>query len=272
MPRAHVEFVQSQRLPWRAAALGGSRAALAAKVLSRDAESGATTSLARIPAGWSADGALNTDEEWLVLAGEFGVGDTVLGPYGYAHLPAGSANRLASRAGAIALHLVDAAPKTAQAASFDPARRVVLDAMTVPYTGNFHPEFPPGAGRKWLFRDPQGGEETWLLGTLPLRHAERQEVHPVVEEMFLLAGEAHGDRGVMRPGAYFWRPPGLPHGPFGTRTGNLYFFRTVGGPLVTEYIDGDHKFAWDPPYRPVLPLGMEEGYGEAPSHIDWRDA
>ena len=32
------------------------------------------------------------------------------------------------------------------------------------------------------------------------------------------AGEVHGDRGVMRPGAYFWRPPFVRHGPYGTQT------------------------------------------------------
>ena len=70
-------------------------------------------------------------------------------------------------------------------------------------------------------------------GTLPIRWAERSEIHPVVEEMYLLAGEVHGDRGIMRPGAYFWRPPFVPHGPYGTQTGNLYFFRTRGGGLST---------------------------------------
>ncbi len=179
-------------------------------------------------------------------------------------------NRLSSTAGAIALWFVDAVPAAVPPSTFDPLRRVVLDSHTVPYTGNFHPEFPPGAGRKWLFRDPLGGEESWLLGTMPLRNAERQEVHPVVEEMFLLSGEVHGDRGIMRPGAYFWRPPGLAHGPFGTRTGNLYFFRTIGGPLSTQYVDSAHRFGWNPSYRPVLPPDMDYGRGELPALVDWR--
>jgi hypothetical protein len=270
MARPQTEFIQVQSLPWRSGALGGARAALEAKTLSQDAQSGATSAFVRVPAGWSGEGALATDEEWFVLDGDLQVDEATLGYCGYAHLPAGSANRLASRSGAIALCFHDARPEPAPAAAFDPARRVVLDALAVPYTGNFHPEFPPGAGRKWLFRDPQGLDETWLLGTMPLRHAERQEVHPVVEEMFLLAGEAHGDRGVMRPGAYFWRPPRIAHGPFGTRTGNLYFFRTVGGPLSTEYVDSAHRFAWDPPYRPVLPPGLDAR--ETAALTDWRSA
>jgi hypothetical protein len=54
--------------------------------------------------------------------------------------------------------------------------------------------------------------------------------------MYLLAGEVHGNRGVMRPGAYFWRPAGIPHGPYETLTGNLYFFRSQGGRLSTTYV------------------------------------
>jgi hypothetical protein len=155
--------------------------------------------------------------------------------------------------------------------SFDPARLVErIDAYQTPYTGNFHPEFPPGAGRKQLFTDPQSQETSWILGTLPVRWAERAEEHPHVEEMYLLSGESHGDRGVMRPGAYFWRPGGVHHGPYGTLTGNLYFFRTKGGPLVTRYVDPQEPFHWWPAYRPALPAHLEPYAGEvAPGPKAW---
>ena len=269
MPRPHIEFVQSQYLPFVGGALGGARSALAAKVLSRDSESGATSSVLRVPPGWRGEGAIATDEEFLVLEGDVTINGQTLGPFGYAHVPKGASTTLSSTHGAIAVWFLDAVPSATPVGPFDPARRVVLDAMSVPYTGNFHPEFPGGAGRKWLFRDPAGGEETWLLGTMALRNAARPEVHPVVEEMFLLAGEVHGDRGIMRPGAYFWRPPGLAHGPFGTRTGNLYLFRTIGGPLATSYIDSDRAFRWDPPYDPALPPELEFARGEVPRPLNW---
>jgi hypothetical protein len=150
--------------------------------------------------------------------------------------------------------------------AFDERRLVQhRDALQVPYTGNFHPEFPPGAGRKILYQDPLTLDTTWLLGTLPLRWAERSEVHPTVEEMYLLAGEVHGNRGVMRPGAYFWRPAGVPHGPYGTQTGNLYFFRTKGGQLSTQYVEPARPFRWWPEYDPVLPPELGGYRGEAPS-------
>jgi len=71
--------------------------------------------------------------------------------------------------------------------------------------------------------------------------------------MYLLAGEVHGNRGVMQPGAYFWRPPLIPHGPYGSLTGNLYFFRTKGGPLSTSYVEPERPFRWWPADDAVLP-------------------
>ena len=120
----------------------------------------------------------------------------------------------------------------------------------------------PAGFAQLLYQDPGTGDTTWILGTMPMRWAERSEMHTSVEEMYLLSGESHGDRGVMRPGAYFWRPPALPHGPYGTLTGNLYFFRTKGGPLQTEYVDPNKAFRWWPEYEPELPAAMQPYAGE----------
>ena len=140
-------------------------------------------------------------------------------------------------------------------------RRLVryLDLFETPWTGNFHPQFPVGAGRKWLRRDPVTTDETSILGTLPLRNGRRPEKHPVVEEMYLISGELIGPQGVMRPGAYFWRPPEAWHGPYGSKTGCLMFFRTVGGPLSTVYTEQEQDFEWNPAgYHPILPPGLEQ--------------
>jgi hypothetical protein len=192
---------------------------------------------------------------------------------GYAHLPAGHVRgAMAAPEGAVVVTFLSAAPEIAtDPAPPDPARLVeALDAMTLPYTGNFHPEFPPGAGRRMLYEDPVSGDQTWILGTMGLRWAERAEVHPVVEEMFLIAGEVHGDRGVMRPGAYFWRPPHVVHGPYGSLTGNIYLFRTKGGPLSTTYQDAETPFHWWPEHRPVLPETLAaHGAPAAPAVRPW---
>lgn len=266
MARPWVEFVQAQNLPWRADDLCGTRPGVATKVLSTDADDGASSLLVRYPLGWRLDraDALSADEEFLVLHGALSIGPQTYREMCYAHLPAGyERGPMVSGSGAIVLTFLSARPSWRPRMPFDPARLVEnLDTLTVPYTARFHPEFPAGAGRKTLYEDPVSHDQSWLLGTMPLRWGERAEVHPVVEEMYLLSGESHGDRGVMRPGAYFWRPPQIPHGPFGTLTGNLYFFRTQGGPLSTDYIDAPRPFRWWPDYDPVLPETLAGARGE----------
>ncbi len=266
MTRPQIEFIQSQSLPWTHAPRFGLGDGVQVKVLSEDADSGAASLLVRYPAGCRLDpGARGADEEVLVLDGALQVGDRPYGHMAYAHWPNGfSAGARHSATGATVLTFFSADPRGRAPADFDPTRLVEhLDTFEVPYTGNFHPEFPPGAGRKVLFTDPQSGATSWLLGTLPMRWAERSEEHDHVEEMYLLAGESHGDRGVMRPGAYFWRPGLIPHGPYGTMTGNLYFFRTQGGPLVTRYVAPERPFHWWPEYRPAAPASLVDGLREA---------
>ena len=267
MTRPWIEFVQSQNLPWRAGDLGSVRPGVDTKVLSLDADNGASSLLVRYPAHWrlEREGALSADEEFFVLEGALALGSQTYREKSYAHLPAGHARGpMASETGAVVLTFFSIRPNWTAATAFDPARLVEnLDAFAVPYTARFHPEFPPGAGRKTLYEDPITHDQSWILGTLPMRWAERAEVHPVVEEMYLLSGESHGNRGVMRPGAYFWRPPQIPHGPYGTLTGNLYFFRTKGGPLSTNYVDAARPFCWWPDYDPVLPDAIAAAAGEA---------
>lgn len=274
MARPWIEFIQSQNLPWYAGDLEGTRPGVEVKTLSVDSDDGAASLLIRYPPGWRLEnrGALAVDEEFLVLDGALRVGAMQYGEKSYAHWPAGfERNSMESASGAVVLTFFSGRPLTSAPSAFDPARLVEhLDAFAVPYTGNFHPEFPAGAGRKRLYEDPITHEQSWILGTLPMRWAERAEVHPVVEEMYLLSGESHGNRGVMRPGAYFWRPPGIPHGPYGTLTGNLYFFRTKGGSLQTEYVDTGRSFRWWPRYDPALPEELAIAHGETtPSPRCW---
>lgn len=267
MARPQIEFIQSQSLPWTPDPRFGLGGGAEVKILSEDKESGAASLLVRYPVGWKFPaGARGADEEFLVLDGTLKVGDTDYGHLTYAHWPAGYASKSrVSAAGATVLTFFSGDPRQRAPESFDPARLVArIDAYATPYTGNFHPEFPPGAGRKTLFNDPVTKETSWLLGTLPVRWAERSEVHDTVEEMYLLSGESHGDRGVMRPGAYFWRPEHIAHGPFGTLTGNLYFFRTKGGPLVTRYVEPETPFHWWPAYKPALPPELAAHAKEAP--------
>jgi len=266
--RAWIEFIQSQFLPWRLGYLSGVRPGVECKILSADHETGACSLLVRYPAGWSAPGsALTVADELFVLEGGLTIGERAYADHAFAHFPPGFVTgNWATQRGAVVLEFFSGHPARAAAAmQYDERQLVVhLDALAAEYTGNFHPQFPPGAGRKILYQDPETLDTTWLLGTMPLRWAERAEVHPTVEEMYLIAGEVHGNRGVMRPGAYFWRPASKPHGPYGTQTGNLYLFRTKGGQLSTTYVDSERAFHWWPKYDPVLPPELIPYAGEVP--------
>ncbi len=259
MARPHIEFVQEQSIPWRDAQPGLGPAGTTLRVLSVDDETGARTVLVRYPTGWErrAPEHLEADEELLVLDGEIELNGVAYGPLCYAFLPAGFLRRDAvSRQGALVLVFYEGAPRYVSGeASQEPAlERLVekIDALDGDWGGGFHPQFPAGAGRKYLRQDAETGDQTWILGTMPLRFSRKPEKHPTNEEMFLLSGEVVSPIGVMYPGAYFWRPPEVWHGPYGTKTGNLYIFRTKGGPLSTEYHDVKQEFNWHPSYQPVL--------------------
>lgn len=261
MNRPFIEFLQAQQLPWTRGLYGSGRTGVETRMFSLDAETGASTVLVRYPPGYvrSDEEYLTVDEELFVLSGDLVMDDTRHRKYTYAHLPAGYARRrMASEDGAVVLNFFSGEPRPRAGAPppdlLDGTRHVhYVDAFAGQWGGNFHPRFPPGAGRKFLRRDPNDGEETWVLGTMPLRWGRRPERHPVVEEMYLLSGTLVGHRGTMQAGAYFWRPPEEWHGPFGSPTGNLMLFRTKGGPLSTVYTEHEVDFSWSPPHDPILP-------------------
>jgi hypothetical protein len=111
---------------------------------------------------------------------------------------------------------------------------------------------PSGTVHKKLFHDPDSGELTWLIGMMPGWWTARSEVHPVVEEEFAILGDICFPIGVMRDGGYFWRPPGIEHGPFATWGGALHLCRCKGGTFSTEWRDTDGP-DWQPQYKPILP-------------------
>jgi hypothetical protein len=271
MPRPHIEFIQQQDLSFERADLGADRGDVRIKRLSADPETGATSSLIAFSAGWRRRQTSHflADEELYVLSGDLTISDVTYTEHCYGFMPGGyTRSDSYSERGALVLSFLSS-PVTridGQAAPgvVDETRLVrCLNLFAEPWTGNFHPQFPVGAGRKWLRRDPVTGDETWILGTLPLRNGRRPEKHPVVEEMYLISGELIGPQGLMRPGAYFWRPPEVWHGPYGSKTGCLMLFRTVGGPLSTIYTEVEQDFEWNPEgYRPILPPDLAARVGK----------
>jgi hypothetical protein len=110
--------------------------------------------------------------------------------------------------------------------------------------------------RKILRADPDC--RTYLLAGLPQgRPADGRvglETHPHDEEMFLVSGDMSAPQGVMHPGAYFYRPRGILHGPHFSDLGFFMFMRNPGTDRIsTDWTTTVHALPQEPPFAPVLP-------------------
>lgn len=268
--RDHIEFVQAQMLPWRRIGHGLARPDVEYKLLSRDAGDGACSMLMRYPPGWSREGPehILADEEFFVIEGALEMDGRRYGPDCYAFLPAGwTRQHMASPEGCVVLAFYNREPVlVAQAGdgSAETSERAVplLDtaAMAWDLTLNDPNLKHLGIGRKNLRTDPDTSERTFLSLILPQAvppgNCGPQELHPVAEEAYLIGGDLTGPHGTMRPGAYFWRPPGIAHGPFGARWGAISLIRFVGGRHVNVWTPEPAPFSFSAPYAPVLPPAL----------------
>lgn len=274
MARPHIEFIQAQALPWNKGLYGGARDDVQSKILSLDDETGASTAIVRYPAGWRRDDEeyLTADEEMFLLDGDLQINDIDYRTYGYAYLPAGHVRRrAASQNGAVVLTFYEGEPKRGVGGeTFREDGGLVehIDTNLQEWQPVTHdPKVPTGLLSKTQRVDPDTGDRTWLNARNPGGVVDgfmgSREYHPVVEEMYILGGDLFMERGVLRPGAYFWRPPDVQHGPFGTRAGLFMLGRSKGGPLVNYWTDEKYPFTFDPPHKPDLPPEFEP-YGRQP--------
>jgi len=281
MARPHIEFIQSQVLPFDAGLYGGARPDVPVRMLSLDDETGASSTMIRYPAGWSIheSQALAADEELFVLEGEIEINGKRYGKHVYAHLPAGyERTSMLSHEGAVVLTFFSAEPVAAAPAEYDPRRLVErLDTRLMEgqkgkrkhmKSGDWDPS---GTIHKTLFLDPDTEERTWLIGLMPYWYSPMIEKHPVAEEEFAVLGDICLTNGVMRDGGYFWRPPEIEHGPFGTWGGTLHLCRCKGGPFSADVRDGGEP-NWTPDYKPIVPESIEHhvsahwNYDKEPNH------
>ncbi len=268
MARPHIEFVQAQVLPWKNLGTESSRPGAQAKSLSFDPETRAATVIMKYPKEWDMPIAhyLDSDEEFYVMEGALWIGSVEYTKGDYAYLPAGMPRpSMHSTAGATVMTFYEGSHRTvygeAPLGLYDPARLIAkIASEKMPWGDPSDPIVAAtanGAGRKLLRQDPQNGERTWLLRFGPddpkkMTHG-RIETHPVVEEVFLIEGEISMPYGTLKPGAYFWRPPHIEHGPVGTRKGLFGLFRCKGGPLTTHWSEHEVPIEWNPRYTPTLP-------------------
>ncbi|MSO66125.1 MAG: DUF4437 domain-containing protein [Alphaproteobacteria bacterium] len=278
MARPHIEFIQAQLLPWQRGLYGGARPEIDMRILSLDEGNGSSTLMLRYPAGWARPQPehLTADEEFFVLDGAIEINGQVYDRHCYGHHPAGFVRHSSyCGGGAVVLAYFSAEPKAIRGLPFFGMRwpdRLVrfIDTKRMQGSERGRAEMFPGIKtsgslHKRLKTDPVTGEVTWLVLIRGGSVMTQKETHPVIEEEFSLSGDQVGPLGNMRPGAYFWRPAGIQHGPFGSATGTIHLVRGIGGRYTTVLEDTPEPFAWDAPYRPVLPPAYRryvEGYGD----------
>lgn len=275
MPRPHIEFIQAQALPWGTNSYPEFRPGTETKVLSADSDDGECSVLIRYPAGWKQDAGehLLVHEEIFVLDGTIEIAGVEYGRNFYAYLPAGYERPSASsKDGAVVLTFFSGTPRADRG---EPANGLYddalllksLDTINMPFDNRpFDREMDPliSQGRnKTLRKDPYTDGWTFLFGSFAQSYPEgwagKLETHECVEEFYLLAGELHaGNCGVMQPGAYFWRPPHIEHGPYGTIGGYFAFFRCIHGPMYNIWSDHKVDFGYYPPYKPAVPPELEQ--------------
>ena len=259
--RDQIEFVQSQRLPWQDGA-GFGLPGREVKLLSHDRGSGAFSCISRHAPGWQGPaGAVAADEEFYVLDGALHVGSVEYRADSYAFLPARYGRAAAAAPdGATVLSFFSARPEPGPAEPHGENRLVQkIDLTDGIWDGEFDrfglASMNNRARMRVLRDDPATGENTYITATIPFRHGERAERHPVVQEFFLLAGELAGNTGTMQAGAYCFRPAMVAHGPYGSRTGGLILFRSLGGAQATFWEDAP-PFTFTPVHAPVLPAAL----------------
>lgn len=271
LDRPHIEFIHAQLLPWRRIPPGRGRPDAEYKFLSRDPSDGACSCLIRYHPGWrrEADESITADEEFYVLEGGFELDGQPYGSDSYGFLPAGwPRRRMHSAQGAVVLEFFsrqpDPVPGPAPLGDSQRARAVPhIDVLHMPWDMRVNdPRLAHlGISRKDLRTDAITGERTFLSMVLPHSEPPRSrgptETHPTVEEAYVISGSLVGPQGAMHPGGYFWRPPGIPHGPFGTRWGCVSLIRFLGGRHVNCWSETEAPFDFQAPYRPVLPPELE---------------
>ena len=236
MGRPHIEFIEAGDVD-KVAVDAGAFAGTDRRLLSEDDQDGSLTALHTFPSGWSGDlGGTSRPIELFVLTGAVEVESQAVGEGCYAFLPAGGGKRpVTASGGAHAVVMVEPERPGAQGGPAD-----IVDPSTQRWLSAElgDADIPPGICIKLLHEDAETKDWTWVAATVPEWQENRAEIHDTIEECLMIRGDTLlGERGVMKPGSYFWRPPLVRHGPMFTHHGGYFFFRSKGGGLTVEYED-----------------------------------
>lgn len=263
MARPHIEFVQTQNVDWSIAGNG-----LAEKVLNADPQSTDATLILRYPAGYSAPARNDAmpAEEYFVLEGSIAIGSRICGLHAYGFLPGGADTPArATKDGATVLIFRHAEGDTNSLA--DIAERVEIDTPNMPWdVSTYDPKLNHlRLARKVLRLGPNDSCRTFLLAGMPHGTPEDSELpaetHDHCEEMFMISGSMWAPEGLMQPGAYFFRPPNIVHGPHVSEYGFFQIMRSpMANRIVTHWSDETRPIPIGSAYAPILPEGTPESW------------
>jgi glyoxylate utilization-related uncharacterized protein len=246
MSRPHIEFIQEQDRPWQNAAPAAGLSGFQWKILSQADNHGAQTALVRFDSGWrSAPGlALPAAQEFFLLEGALsavcGNQTCALSPGGYLRIAPGTPfGPLRASAETRTLWMTDGRLDPIPPSPPTPESVTFTDSTALEWQIPWVKGPAPGLRLKLLWRDEKSGAYSRLLSVDPGWSEPRLEHHDCSEEAFVIAGDmTMGSLGTMRPGAYFWRPPGIKHGPMHSSSGALILIRTDGA-LFNYYTAAD---------------------------------
>lgn len=268
MARSHIDFLHAQQLPWESE-LYSSLPSVQGKILSADDATGACSVILRYPPGWRMDGPryLPEDQEFYVLDGKFELNGQAYTLDNYGYLPAGWVWESASTdTGADILTFFEGRPEFIRerpaADVFDLSRAIpLIDPYTMEWTSEgLDPDYAWFEMKaKFLRQDPDTKACTILVEQyaqhLPTNKIGCTEAHPTVEEIMILSGELRCPYGVLSAGMYLYRPPGIRHGPYFSRFGNVMLVR-LSGALENNFSEPNTECSLYPEHRPRLPDAM----------------
>jgi hypothetical protein len=223
--RPDVDFIQSQDVSWTPVPGGEFGAGGVQRILSRDAGDGALTSIVRFRD--PIRGRLPAGADVFVLEGHGTLNGKVVRASDYVFIEPGTALDWRPT-GRMSVYFGPFGAPALEPSASDPPMAIPIVATErlawVPAGWAEDGALEPGAAMKWLRQDGPG--LVLLAGMLPGWKSEPEEAHPIYEESFKLYGDiVMGRRGVMGPGAYFYRGPDVIHAPLYTRTGTMSLIR-----------------------------------------------
>lgn len=239
MSRVHIEFLNTEEQAWQTHDFPGFSEEMKQKILSKDHQSGAITSLVYLPEGiQSKCGRYNYSIELLLLEGNLTIGNEKISDLTHVYVDKGEKLPPIFSDSNCRLLIMTEGHLELMDNVYEAIHNGIRITKTseLPWEGTITPGFPTGAMRKSLFQHPETGASSWLLGVLPQFKDSRYEIHPVAEEGFQIYGNLNTSIGNFSENHYFWRPSEIPHGGFNTNRGCLTFFRT-DGPLQTTYVE-----------------------------------